>query len=263
MNKKTIIIGVALAVVIIAAAVFLYVTVIGPRTATLAHVEDLHMQMSASSLGELETIIRNNADPYTRERAVNVYTDIALQTQNPQRALAFLKGLASDEKDDNVRTSAYTNYYFIREQTGIPPATTMDIRVLGDIKPGSDITVVLGVTSSRGSNLSFVGMQARTPQEQPVMTGTGSPGVSENVIDANTGKGAFTNVLLDPSFRIRKPLPANVTVEYPYTVTIKGPGKVVLQSIVEVRYDMLDYDKVKKDIFLDVGINGGTYTISS
>lgn len=261
MNKKLIIIGVVLLVVIIAVAAFLYVTIIGPLTASLAHVNDLHMQMSASSLGELEAIIRNNADPDTRERAVNVYTDIALQTQNPKRALAFLKGLAPDEKNDDVRTSAYSNYYFIKEETRIPPETTMDVRVIGDIKPGNNITVVLDVTSSRGSNLSFVGMQARTLQEQATNTGNNSTGMMMTVVDANTGKGALTNVLVDPSYRIRKPLPANITVEYPYTVLIKGPGKVVLQSIVEVRYDMLDYDTVKKDIFLDVGSNSGTYTV--
>ena len=261
MNKKFIIIGLVLLVVVIAVAAFFYMTVIGPQTASLAHVDDLHMQMSASSLGELETIIRNNANPYTRERAVNVYTDIALQTQNSKRALAFLKGLATDEKNDDVRTSAYTNYYFIKEVTGIPPETTMDVRVIGDIKPGNNITVVLDITSIRGSNLSFVGMQARTLQEQTTNTGNNSTGIMLTVVNANTGKGALTNVLLDPSYRIRKPLPANITVEYPYTVSIKGPGKVVLQSIVEVRYDMIVYDTLKKDIFLDIGSTGGTYTI--
>jgi len=235
MNKKLIIIGVVLLVVLIAVAAFFYVTVIGPRTATLSHVDDLHMQMSASSLGELEAIIQNNADPYTRERAVNVYTDIALRSQNSTRALAFLKGLAPDEKDDDVRTSAYTNYYFIKEEAGIPPETTMGVQVLGDIKPGKNITVVLSVTSSRGSNLSFVGMQARTLQEETPLASTASEGSIINIVDANTGKGALTNVFITPSYRIRRPLPANVTVEYPYTISIKGPGKVMLQSIVEVR----------------------------
>jgi hypothetical protein len=262
MNKKLIIIGVVLLGVIIAVAAFFYMTVIGPQTATLAHVDDLHMKLSASSLDELEAIIRNNADPYTRERAVNVYTDIALRSQNSKRALAFLKGLAPDEKDDNVRTSAYTNYYYIKEEAGIPPETTMDVQVIGDIKPGKNITVVLSVMSTRGSDLSFVGMQARTLQETAPATGTASAEGMTNIINANTGKGAQTNVVLTPSYRIRQPLPANMTVEYPYTVSIKGPGKVVLESIVEVRYDMLDYDTVKKDIYLDVGSTSGTYAIS-
>lgn len=262
MNKKLIIIGVVLLVGIIAAAAFFYMTVIGPKTASLSHVDDLHMQMSASSLGELEAIIQNNADPYTRERAVNVYTDIALRSQNSKRALAFLKGLAPDEKDDDVRTSAYTNYYFIKEQAGIPPETTMDVQVLGDIKPGKNITVVLSVKSSRGSDLSFVGMQSRTLQEGTPLASTAPGGRMINIVDANTGKGALTNVVINPSYRIRKPLPANVTVEYPYTVSIKGPGKVALQSIVEVRYDRLDYDTITKEIFLDVGSNSGTFTIT-
>ena len=262
MNKKLIIIGVVLLMVIIAVAASFYVTVIGPQTATLAHVDDLHMKLSASSLGELEAIIRNNANPYTRERAVTVYTDIALRSQNSKRALAFLKGLAPYEKDENVQTSAYNNYYFIKKEAGIPPETTMDVRVIGDLKPGKNITVVLSVTSSRGSDLSIVGMQARSLQEGTPVATTAQGGSMINIANTNTGKGALTNVLLDPAYMIRQPLPANVTVEYPYTVSIKGPGKVVLQSKVEVRYDMLDYDTVKKDIFLDVGSNSGTYIIS-
>jgi hypothetical protein len=258
MNKKMVIIGAVLMVALIAAAAFYYVTVIGPRTATLAHVDDLHMQMSASSLGELEAIIRNNADPYTRERAINVYTDIALRSQNPKRALAFLKELAPDEKDDDVRTSAYTNYYFIKKEAGIPPDTLVDIRVTGDIKSGNTITVVLSVTSLRGSNRATVGMEARLLQEVPMISD-----YNTTEIDANTGKGALTNVVLTPSIPIQRPLPANVTVEFPYTVTINTPGKVVLETSVKVPYNnRLDYDMIIKKIFLDAGSNSGTYAIS-
>jgi hypothetical protein len=258
MNKKLIIIGVVLLVVIIAVAAFFYVTVIGPRTATLSHVDDLHMQMSASSLGELEAIIQNNADPYTRERAINVYTDIALRSQNQKRALAFLKGLASDEKNDDVRTSAYTNYYFIKEEAAIPPETTVDIRMTGDTKSGSTITVVLIVTSLRGSTKSTVGMVAR-PLQEVAMTSD----YNTTEFGANTGKGALTNVVLTPSIPIQRPLPANMTVEFPYTVTLKAPGKVVLETSVKVQYnDRVDYDLISKKIFLDVGSNSGTYLIT-
>jgi hypothetical protein len=231
--------------------------VIGPRTATLSHVDDLHMQMSASNLGELEAIIQNNADPYTRERAINVYSDIALRSQNQKRALAFLKALAPGEKNDDVRTSAYTNYYYIKEEAGIPPETTMDVRVTGDIKSGSTITVVLSVTSLRGSTRSTVMMDAQ-PLQEPMITESATADTN-----ANTGKGTLTNVVLTPSTPIQRPLPANVTVEFPYTVTIKAPGKVVLDTTVKVPYNnRLDYDMIMKKIYLDAGSNSGTYAIS-
>ena len=258
MNKKLIIIGAVLLIVIIAVAAYFYMTEIGPKTTSLAHVDDLHMQMSASSLDELEAIIRTNADPYTRERAINVYTDIALRSQNQKRALPFLKKLATDEKNDDVRASARTNYYYIKEEAGIPPDTSVDIRVTGDIKSGSTITVVLSVMSLRGSTRTTVGMVARLLQEEPMISD-----YNTTEFDANTGKGALTNVVLTPSTPIQRPLPANVTVEFPYTVAIKAPGKVMLDISVQVPYNnRLDYDVITKKIFLDVGSNSGTYAIS-
>ncbi len=260
MDKKYLVIGVVAGLLVLGAAAAYYVMIYAPNNASPAHVEDLHMKMSASSLGELEAIVRGSAAPYTRERAVIVYSDIAERSDNTARAMAFLKGVAQAEKDGDVRTAAYTSYYWLKDTAGIQPDTQVETRVIGDIRPGSNITVLLTVKSLRGSTLSTVGLQARNLQE----TGSAAadPGTtSMTVVDANTGKGALTNVVLTPSHRIRRPLPANVSVEFPYTVTIKAPGKVVLEAVIEARYDLVDYDRVKKEIFLDVGTGGGSYVI--
>jgi hypothetical protein len=259
MDKKYLLIGAVAVLLILGAAAGYYILVYAPNNATLKHVDDLHMKMSASSLGELETIIQGSTAAYTRERAVTVYSDIASRSGNTPRAMTFLKDVATKEADDNVRSSAYTSYYWLQETAGIPPKTSVETRVQGDIKPGSNVTVLLIVKSERGSELASVSLQARNPQEPTVTPAPDSGTRSVVIVDANSGKGAQTNVYLTPSNRIRKPLPANVSVEFPYTVSIREPGKVVLQSVVEVRYDRLDYDTVKGNIYLDVGTNGGTY----
>ena len=56
-------------------------------------------------------------------------------------------------------------------------------------------------------------------------------------------------------------MPANVTVEVPYTVTITKAGQAFLKAKVDMRYDLMDFDTIEKDVFLDVGANGGNYTI--
>ncbi len=120
---------------------------------------------------------------------------------------------------------------------------------------------LLTVKSQRESELASVGLQARNPRE-PTVTPTPNPaGGTTTIVDANTGKGALTNDFLTPSNRIRGPLSANVSVEFPDTVTIEGPGKVVLQSVVKVRYELLDRDTVKGYIYLDAGANSGTYLL--
>ncbi len=226
MDKKYVIIGaVVVLLLILGTAAGYYVIVYAPNHATLGHVDDLHVKMSASSLGELEAIIKGSTAPYTRERAITVYADIASRSGNTDRAMTFLKNVATNEADDNVRTSAYTSYYWLGERAKIPGKTEVETRVLGEIKPGSNVTVLLTVKSQRGSELASVGLQARNPRE-PTVTPTPNPaGGTSNIVDANTGKGALTNDFLTPSNRLRGPLSANVSVEFPDTVPSKGPGR--------------------------------------
>jgi hypothetical protein len=272
MDKK-IIIG-ALALVIIIAAVFMVSAQpkgggapaaangtgnpasTGAINATLAHVEDLHMGMDSRSLAELEGIIKSDADNYTRERAVCVYSDIAFRSSNPDRALSFLKDVAAGEQNTEVRTSAYENYNWLKNVSHIGPQTTMDVRVIGDIKPGNNITVVLVILSTRGSEIpADIGMQATSLKEQNVTVG------GTTIVDANAGKGALTNLILEPSSRLRRVVPANLSVEVPYTVSISRAGQAFLKARVDMRYDLLDSDTVEKGIFLDVGPGSGNYTI--
>jgi hypothetical protein len=267
MDKK-IIIG-ALALVILIAAVFVvFIQPKGgadtnatgihpiPLNATLAHVEDLHMGMDSQSMAELESIIKSDADNYTRERAVSVYSDIASRS-DPGRALSFLKSVAASEQNDDVRTSAYANYNWLKNVSHIGPQTTMDVHVIGDIKPGNNITLVLSILSTRGSDIpADIGMAATSLKDQNV-SGAGSI-----IVDANAGKGALTNLVIEPSSRLRRVIPANVSVEVPYTVTISKAGQAFLKARVDMRYDLTDFETVEKDIFLDVGASGGNYTIT-
>jgi len=257
MDKK-LIIAAAVVVILVAAAFLVLQQPTGGQqagNATLAHVDELHMGMNASSLDELEAVIRGSGDNYTRERAVSDYADIALQTGNGERALAFLKAVAYDEANDDVRTSAYSNYYLLQDELGKKPETSLDVKVLGDIKPGNNITVVLTILSTRGSNTSSVVLWPSELQDRNYSLGGG------NFVDVNTGKGAFAQAEVTPSTRLRTYIPANISMEMPYTVYLKGAGQTILKAMVEVRYDRLDYDWVEKDIFLDVGPSGGNYTI--
>jgi hypothetical protein len=56
-------------------------------------------------------------------------------------------------------------------------------------------------------------------------------------------------------------VPANASVEVPYTITITKAGQAFLKARVDMRYDLLDSEKVEKDIFLDIGQSSGNYTI--
>lgn len=252
MNRK-ILFGAVVAGVL--AAVIIVFILYSPGNATLTQVDDLHMKMSPSSLGELEGIIRSSAGSYTRERAVSVYADIASRSGNEDRALSFLKDVAITEADTEVRTAAYTNYYWIREETGTPAATTVGVNITGEVRPGSEVELVLTVTSTRGSNLTTIGLAASPLNPTQDASGNGV------IVDANAGKGALTNLRISPANRIKKPLPANISVEFPYRISITGPGQAVVESVVEVRYDQLDYDVVKKRIVFDAESSGGSWSL--
>jgi len=256
MDKKLIIGAVVVVLVVLGAFILLQKPAAGAE-AGLVQVGELHMQMDSSSLSELEKIIHSNADNYTRERALTSYADVALRTGNGEQALVLLRELAYNETNDDVRTSAYTNYYWLKEEMGKGPDTTMDVQVRGDIKPGNNITVVVTLANTRGSNLTTLILWP-SPLDDVSISNDGS-----NIVDVNTGKGAYAQAHVTPSTRLSLELQPNVSQEIEYTVYLKGPGQTVLKAAAEVRYaeDRLDYDQLEKDIFLDVGSSEGNYTI--
>jgi len=190
----------------------------------LDRVNGYHLAMDPNDLGELEALIKGNEPTSTRERAIFVYSDIAARTNNNERALDFLKEMAYNESDDDLRTAAYANYYFVKEQMDIPPSAEMNVTLNGTVRKGSNITVNLEIYPN-----------VDIPEAYAMIKRESYANYSEM---ANDSKQLSLNA--------SQP----ITVSFPVELT--EDGKHIIKARLKLTFDRLDYEVIEKNIFLDV-----------
>ena len=271
MDKKMTIVLVVAAVVAVAVLVFVMNAPGAPPSGqeqipsavgfTTENITSMRMEMDPNSLPTLEGIISGTGDNYTRERAVIAYADIALRTGNGEDALGFLKGVAYNEQNDEVRTSAYTNYYWLKEGMGKGAESEMHVEVSGDLLTGNNITIlVTAFTNRSATDPAKISCGAQSLEEHS-FSGGANPGEGFIVNDSTSGKGAYANAQVLAPDMLRKDLSPGVPVDTPFKVYLKQSGQTVVKCKVEVRHDRLDYDELEEWVYLDIGAENGTYSI--
>jgi len=270
MDKKMTIILVVAAVVAIAALVMVMQGAQPPPSgeqqipsgqATTEDITQMRMDANSSSLALLESIIAGTGDNYTRERAVIAYADIALRTGNGEDALNFLKGVAYNEENDEVRTSAYTNYYWLKEGMGKGAQSEMDLEVSGELLTGNNITILVTASTTRqATDPAKISCGGQSP-DAPSYSGGAQPGESVTLGGSTSGPGAFAHAQVQSPDLVRRDLSVGVPIDVPFTVYLKESGQTLVKCRVEVRHDRLDYDELEKWVYLDIGPENGTYTI--
>lgn len=261
MDKKMII--AVFLVALIALGAFLFLQQKAPsEIKSPEDVSAVHLLMDPKSLPSLEEVINGTGDNYTRERALITYADIALRSGNGTHAMEFLKGVVYNEQNDEVLSSAYANYYWLKDEMGIAPNATMNVSVSGNLKTGNNITVLLTVYSPRPTtDLAKVSCGAVDIEDHDVTTG-GSPGTGVIYNDSISGEGVFAHAwVLAPDM-----VKANITqipIVVPFTVYLREDGKTIVKCRTQARYDRLDYDLLEEDIYLDISASGGNYTITA
>lgn len=263
MKIKYIIIAVAV-VFLLAIGAFFLLQGKGPSAPTEMNTpEDIsavHMAMDPTSLPGLEAVIKGDGDNYTRERAVITYADIAFRSGNGEQAMGFLKGVAYDEQNDEVRTSAYANYYWLKEAMDVPSDSSMEVAVSGDLKTGNNITVLVTVSGSRPTtDFAEISCGGVDLGNHSVTTG-GSPDTGVVLNTSTAGSGAFSKAWVLPPDMVRKNI-TEMPLTVPFTVYLRESGQSLVKCRLEARYDRLDYDELEKDILLDIGPASGTYEI--
>jgi hypothetical protein len=102
------IIAVPATLIIVILAITLPLT-LGSAEVNVEYLESMRLDPPNDYIDELVSIVKENEDPYVRERAVFTLVDIAIEGNETEEIVDFLKELAMNETDDNVRTAAYAN----------------------------------------------------------------------------------------------------------------------------------------------------------
>src|SRR4030042_7165878 len=104
--KKMIAIPAILIVIVLAVTLPLS---LGSGDVDVKYLESMQVDPPSDYIDKLVSIVKDDDDPYIRERAVFTLVDIAVAGNETEKIVDFLKDLAMNELDDNVRTAAYAN----------------------------------------------------------------------------------------------------------------------------------------------------------
>jgi hypothetical protein len=233
MKNKSVFLGVFVIV-----AVLLFSGCIGtedePEMTEMETLEAMQASPPENYVEEMETIIETTQDPYIKERGLLTLTDVALRKNETEEIVDYLKEKAMNEEDDDVRTTAYASIDLIRSQHPLESKGTLEISISGDIKKGSDITLIAEVSST-------------VDIEKPVIVGITR---LHNSIE-----------LLSETGIEKLSLKANEPKEVEFDLLLTETGEYFVPVAFMMSFDSIDYEKIKKEVRLVVNENDGEFEV--
>jgi hypothetical protein len=229
MNKKLLILFIIVAVIV----GIIYITMTAQKKSiNIEYLESVQLNPPDNYIQDLESIVKNdNADPYIRERAIFTLTDVSISRNETDKIIGFLSGIAMDEKEDNIRTSAYANLDLIREAFPLEKRFFLDLSISGKIKKDSIINISTNLMS-KGDGEAIFGFRQ----------------LDQNIVP-----------LSQPFYKVN--LKANAPNEFKFELQIKKAGKYVVPFSARISFDRIDFEEINKEIYLDVGEQSGSFEI--
>jgi len=210
----------------------------------LEYLNDIHRSMDPKNISELKEIILNHPDDYVRERAIFVLTDIAIRSNNVDDVIDFLKKIAYNEKDDEVRTAAYANLDLIREYYPIERVGDLKVRVEGDVRKGGNISLVLTAYSKVDV------IEAKAGIKRIV-----------NFRGETTPETILEGAVLSSRNPVRFILNAGESKDASFTIHLKESGEYIVSCMLKLDIDRVDYQVIEKQVYLKVEEGGGEYKV--
>jgi len=203
------------------------------KEVTTEYLEFIQINPPENYIRELESIIQSDRDLSIRERGVFTLTNIAIQKNETEKVIPFLKDIAMNEKQDEIRTAAYANIDLIR--TVYPPEKkgTMNVSILGDIKKGGNITLTATVTSKTDITKAIIGLDLYNP-----------------------------NIELLTSPIIKTNLKPNESKIIAFNLRLKEKGSYFISITTLMSFDQVDSETIYKRVYLTVNEKSGSYTQS-
>jgi|YelNatPaOPRAMG01_1025707.scaffolds.fasta_scaffold08802_6 hypothetical protein len=200
-----------------------------PLKVSIQDLEEMQKNPPKDYIKKLEAVVEKNKDPYARERAIFTLTNITIKKQETDKVIDFLKKIAMNEKEDNVRSAAYANIDLIRDYYPLEKQGSFDLSLSGDIKKNGKIKIVAKVSSKIDVKEARVGISS-----------------------------LHKNIKLEPYQPVHKfSLKANEPKEFEFNLLLKETGEYEIPFSFILSFDRIDYEEIVKEIFLKVGESSG------
>ncbi|HOX36125.1 MAG TPA: hypothetical protein P5217_08520 [Methanoregulaceae archaeon] len=199
---------------------------------TLEDINTLQLEGPANYIGELERISTSHPDPYIRQRSVTALTEIAIRKNETDKIESFLKDIALNTKDSQLRTAAYANIDLIRSIHPPEQHGKMNITVDGIIRQGQNIRLIVTILSTKDVPEATFGLY-RLPADIP----TSSKMKHKLILQAD------------------KPQ----TVQF--DLQLQGTGEYMIPVFLMLSFDRVDYEVVEQLVYFKVETNNGEYRV--
>lgn len=223
--KKNHILILIIAVAIIAGG-FLLITKerFEPEKVDIKYLESMQLNPPKDYIKKLKLVVEKNKDPYTRERAIFTLTDITIRKYETEKIIDFLKEIALNEKEDNVRSAAYANIDLIRDYYPLERQGSLELSILGEIKKGSQIKLIAKISSKIDVEEVIIGIDY-LPKD--------------------------IEWLSQPYHKIA--LKANEPKEIEFDLLLRKIGEYEIPVTLMMSFDKIDYEEIEKEIRIKVG----------
>jgi hypothetical protein len=185
-----------------------------------------------ASFEELKSIISSSPDPALREKGVIGLTQISYEANQSGEAIGFLKNVAEQDTDENVRRSAVASIGLLRSEYPLPLQSEMQISIPDPVKTNTNITI-------------FVDLTSKTDQKSVQI---GIPHLDSTI------------ELLTPRV-LKRDLVAGQPVTVTFVIIIHTDGEYVIPVLYIRDIDRYEAERVQKRIFLTVHSSNGSYEI--
>lgn len=194
---------------------------------TVSDIEAIMINPGDNYIEELEEIIETHENASVREAAILALADITIMKNETEQVVDFLKDIAMNEKEVNVRSAAYAALDLIREIYPLEKKGTLEVDIIGDIKKNGNIILVATISST-------VDVEGSIAIEYLHLN-----------IEPLTAPFKYVN------------LEADISQDVEFELHLEDVGEYFIPVILMLSFDRVDYEITKKKIFMNVYEDSG------
>lgn len=214
------------------------------KAQTFDSINKLQEFPSQETIKKLKVLAESSLlDSYLRERAIFVLTDIAIKLEKNSETRNYLKKIAlNQEVPVNLRSSALANIDLIDELFPPKKHGMMHVDVQGEIKPGSQISIIIRLLSDIDVENVKVGAGVYSPMLVPEKI---DPPIITPITKPPWWKGSIK---------------ANIIKEFKFDFRIEKEGEVEFSVVYEFDFDLIDSETEKQSLYFKITKTGGEFS---
>lgn len=217
------------------------------KSQTFDSINKLQEFPSKEMIKKLKVLAESSLlDSYLRERAIFALTDIAIKLEKNSETRNYLKKIAlNQEVPVNLHSAALANIDLIDELFPPKKHGMMNVDVRGEIKPGSQISIIIRLLSDidvENVKVGAGGIKHYSPMLAPEKI---DPSIITPITKPPWWKGSIK---------------ANIIKELKFDFRIEKEGEVEFPVVYEFDFDLIDSETEKQSLYFKITKTGGEFS---